>query len=150
MALGEDNYQEEVWQQILTGKNVPETIEILIKAKVAGVTFADDYGSVNGPFLSPALFQRHIMPQLRRMVACFRQMGAPVMMHSDGNLRPLLEGIVEGTEINAYHPIERGAGMDLKQVKDRYGGRLCLIGNVGIVDHRDHRTSGTITHHRFE
>jgi uroporphyrinogen decarboxylase len=102
----------------------------MIDAGVDGITFADDYGSVNGPFMSPVLFQRHILPQLSRMVACFRRMGVPVMMHSDGNIRPLLDAIVAGTEINAYHPIERGAGMDLAEVKRTFGKGLCLIGNV--------------------
>jgi uroporphyrinogen decarboxylase len=102
----------------------------MIAAGVDGITFADDYGSVNGPFLSPALFQKHIIPQLSRMVRCFRQMGVPVMMHSDGNIRPLLDLIVAQTEINAYHPVERGAGMDLREVKQSFGEKICLIGNV--------------------
>ena len=32
--------------------------------------------------------------------------------------------------INAYHPVERAAGMDLGIVKEKYRGKLCLVGNV--------------------
>ena len=53
----------------------------------------------------------------------------PVMMHSDGHIRPLMDMLVS-TGINAYHPIERGAGMDLNDVKQTYGDRICLMGNV--------------------
>jgi len=102
----------------------------MIEAGVDGITFADDYGSTSAPFMSPALFQKHVLPQLRRMVGAFQQMGVPVMMHSDGNIWPLLESIVAETEINAYHPVERGAGMGLKEVKQAFGHKICLIGNV--------------------
>ncbi len=32
--------------------------------------------------------------------------------------------------VNAYHPVEKAAGMDLAIVKQRFGGRLCPIGNI--------------------
>jgi uroporphyrinogen-III decarboxylase len=119
----------------------------MIEAGVDGITFADDYGSVNGPFLSPALFRKHILPQLRRMVSSFREMGAPVMMHSDGNIRPLLDLIVAGTQIHAYHPVERGAGMDLGEVKRSFGHKICLIGNV---DNKTTLVTGTADDVRWE
>lgn len=119
----------------------------MIEAGVDGITFADDYGSINGPFMSPALFQKHILPQLSRLVASFRRLGVPVMMHSDGNIRPLLDAIVAGTDINAYHPIERGAGMDLGEVKRSLGTRLCLIGNV---DNKTTLVTGSVDDVRAE
>ena len=119
----------------------------LIEAGVDGITFADDYGGVNGPFLSPALFAKHIIPPLSRMVGCFRQMGVPVMMHSDGNIRPLLDAITAETAINAYHPVERGAGMDLKEVKQTFGQKTCLIGNV---DNKTTLVTGTVDDVRAE
>ncbi len=32
--------------------------------------------------------------------------------------------------INAFHPVERAAGMDLARIKAKYGTRLCPIGNI--------------------
>jgi uroporphyrinogen decarboxylase len=74
-------------------------------------------------------------------------MGAPVMMHSDGNIRPVLDLIVAATGINAYHPIERGAGMDLREVKQSFGHRICLIGNV---DNKTTLVTGTVDDVRSE
>ena len=101
----------------------------MIEAGVTAITYADDYGSVNGPFMSPAHYGKHILPHLSRMVGAFKKAGAPVMMHSDGNIRPLLDQIMT-TGINAYHPIERAAGMDLAEIKASFGDRLCCMGNV--------------------
>ncbi len=101
----------------------------MIEAGVDFISFADDYGSINSPFISPVHFERHILPQLGRMVKTFKDRGVPVMMHSDGHIKPLLD-LVINTGINAYHPVERAAGMDLKATKETYGSRLCLMGNV--------------------
>lgn len=98
-------------------------------AGVDGICFADDYGSVNGPFISPAHFEKFILPHLKRLVQAFKAMGLPVMMHSDGRIRRLMDTLVS-TGINSYHPIERGAGMDLLDIKQNYGDKICLMGNV--------------------
>ncbi len=50
-------------------------------------------------------------------------------MHNDGKIDLFLKDIVE-TRIDAYHPIEREAGMDLENVVKKYGHKLCTIGNV--------------------
>lgn len=34
------------------------------------------------------------------------------------------------TEIDGLHPIDPMAGMDLGEVKKKYGDRLCLMGNI--------------------
>ena len=51
-----------------------------------------------------------------------------VMKHSDGNLYPILDDLIS-LGIDGLHPIEPGA-MDLADVKNRYGSRIFLRGNV--------------------
>ena len=34
------------------------------------------------------------------------------------------------TKIASIHPLQRTAGMDLRAVKEQYGDRFCIIGNV--------------------
>ena len=55
--------------------------------------------------------------------------GAYVIKHSDGNLWPILDMIVE-TGIDGINPIEPAAGMDIGEVKARYGDRVAVIGNI--------------------
>ena len=63
------------------------------------------------------------------MVQGYKSLGFPVIMHNDGKIWDMLDSLVD-TGISAYNPVERSAGMDLKTVKERYGGKLCCIGNV--------------------
>lgn len=88
-----------------------------------------DYGSKNGPWLPPHLFRRFIKPALERHVNAFKKKGAFTVLHSDGNIMPLLPDIVEAG-IDAYQGIDVTAGMSLKDVKEKFGDKLCLVGNV--------------------
>jgi len=63
------------------------------------------------------------------MVQEINKTGVPAMMHSDGHIMPLLDDLVE-TGIFSCHPMERSAGMDIREIKRLYGDRVTLIGNV--------------------
>jgi uroporphyrinogen decarboxylase len=63
------------------------------------------------------------------MVDAIHDEGAKVIKHSDGNLWPILDLIVD-TGIDGLNPMEPIAGMDIGRVKRLYGNRVCLIGNV--------------------
>lgn len=102
---------------------------MVAEAGVDAVWFADDYGGVSGPLMSPRHYRKHIWPQLARLVAAVSATGTPVVMHSDGDLRKLLPDIVP-TGISGYHPMERHANMDLAGLKTEYGQKITLIGNV--------------------
>ena len=52
------------------------------------------------------------------------------VFHGDGNLMPLMDDIMT-LGMNCLHPIEPGA-MDLKMVKEKYGDKVCLWGNIDM------------------
>jgi uroporphyrinogen decarboxylase len=88
-----------------------------------------DYGNKNGPWLSPSMFRRFVKPALEKHVNEFKRKGAFVVVHSDGYIMPLLADMVDAG-INAYQGIDIMAGMNLNDVKEKYGDRICLVGNV--------------------
>ena len=98
-------------------------------AGVDALLFADDYGSNTGPLLAPEQYHKHVFPQTQRLIAAFRELGLPVIMHSDGNLNLILKDLV-GMGISAYHPMERASDMKIDEIKKNYGGSICLMGNV--------------------
>jgi uroporphyrinogen decarboxylase len=53
----------------------------------------------------------------------------PVLLHSCGHIADYLDDLAE-TKIASVHPLQRTAGMDLCQVKEKYGRRFCIIGNI--------------------
>jgi uroporphyrinogen decarboxylase len=100
-----------------------------IRAGADGVVIADDYAGNDAPFFSPTVFRQFILPRLQRMVDAIHEEGGIAVKHSDGNLWPILDMIVD-TGVDAINPLEPVAGMDIGTVKQKYGDRVCLIGNI--------------------
>ena len=107
--------------------------ERAIRAGVDIVVLGDDYADNKGPMMSPAHFREFILPGLRRAIESARNAGAYVIKHSDGNLWPILDMIVDAGP-HAINPIEPAAGMDIGEVKRKYGDRVCIVGNVDCGD----------------
>ena len=89
----------------------------------------DDYASAERPFMSPKAFREFFYPGLKRVIAGFHEAGLPVIKHTDGNIRPLLDMILD-SGIDCLDPIDPIAGMDIAWMKEHYGGRIALKGNV--------------------
>ncbi|MBS7612281.1 hypothetical protein KEJ27_08820 [Candidatus Bathyarchaeota archaeon] len=102
--------------------------KLMAEAGIDALFVTDDYADSRGPLINPKLFREYELPNLKDIVNIGKSYGIPVLKHSDGNLYPILDDIIN-TGIHALHPIEPGV-MDLKDVKEKYGSRVCLIGNV--------------------
>jgi uroporphyrinogen decarboxylase len=102
---------------------------------IDGFTLCSDYCFNTGPFLSPAWFDEFVAPFLRKEIQAYRDMGYYVIKHTDGNIMPILDQVVE-CRPHAIHSLDPQAGVDIAEVKRRCGDRVCLIGNVncGLMD----------------
>ena len=100
-----------------------------------GFALCADYCYNTGPFLSPQLFAEFITPYLARLTCGYKEMGFYVIKHTDGNIMPIIDQLVE-TAPHALHSIDPQARVDIAEVKQKYGGKVCLIGNVncGLLD----------------
>jgi uroporphyrinogen-III decarboxylase len=103
--------------------------KIAIDAGVELLWITEDLGDVHGPMLSPRMFREYVFPILKTMVKEFKKKGVFVLFHCDGNVMPVISDIIE-LKIDALHPIERKSGMQLDELKELYGQKITLIGNV--------------------
>ncbi|MGQ9630533.1 MAG: uroporphyrinogen decarboxylase family protein [bacterium] len=108
-----------------------ELHRLAIRAGVDVIVLGDDYAHKTGPIMSPAHFREFILPGLREVVANIKREGAYCIKHTDGNIWEIIEPIVE-TGIDGLGPLEPMAGMDLGEVKKRFGDRICVVGNVDV------------------
>ncbi len=92
------------------------------------IVVGDDAGHRHAPLISPAMWRRLVLPCHRRIVEA---LPVPVIWHSDGNILPLLPAAIEAG-FAGMHGLEPGAGIDLAAVKQQYGDRLALLGNVDV------------------
>ena len=103
--------------------------EELVARGIQIVYTGDDYAYNKGPLMSPRHFRQFFAPGLRRVVQGFKALGLMVIKHTDGNLWPILDMIID-SGIDCLDPIDPQAGMNLGEVKARYGDRVALKGNV--------------------
>jgi uroporphyrinogen decarboxylase len=100
-----------------------------------GLALCADYCFNTGPFLSPAKFSEFVTPYLAALTRGYRDLGYYVIKHTDGNIMPIIDQLVQ-TGPHALHSLDPQGAVDLAAVKQRYGRELCLIGNVhcGMMD----------------
>jgi uroporphyrinogen decarboxylase len=89
----------------------------------------DDYAYNKGPLMSPKHFREFFYPDLCRVMRGYKELGLYVIKHTDGNLWPIIDMIID-SGIDCLDPIDPVAGMDLGEVKAKYGQRVAIKGNV--------------------
>ena len=99
--------------------------------------FPEDLGMQVGPMLSPEHFRRYIKPSYQRMMTRVRNAGAAVHMHSDGDIRDLLEDLVDGG-VECINLQDLVNGVDW--IRDRLKGRVCVDLDI---DRQDVTVRGT-------
>ena len=97
---------------------------------VDGIIGGNDWCFKSGPMFSPASFRKYFVPHLRQIVELCHSYGVPYIKHLDGNTTRLLDMLFDDVGIDAIHPLEPAAGMDIFALKQRYGGRVTLMGNL--------------------
>jgi len=118
---------------------VDEQLELAERYKrqggLDGFALCTDYCFNTGPFLSPAQFAEFVTPYLKRLTQGYRELGLYVIKHTDGNIMPILDQLLE-TQPHALHSLDPQGDVDIAEVKRRCGDQVCLMGNVhcGLLD----------------
>jgi len=113
-------------------KRVNWAIEIMKRMINAGARVmynCSDYCFSKGPFMSPQMFEEFIFPYLKRQTDALKSEGAYVIKHTDGNIMPIIDMLIDAGP-HAIHSIDPLAMVDIKEVKEKYGHKICIMGNV--------------------
>lgn len=90
---------------------------------------ADDFAAVKGPLISPSAYERMIFPNLKRMVDALHDRGYTVSFESEGRIEPMLP-LLEAAGVDGLAHLEPRAGMFAGDIRERYGDRFFIMGNV--------------------
>ena len=113
-------------------KKCRDAIELAKMQADAGTDFIclnSDFGFNDGPFISPTMFAEFVTPYLTEIVGAIHDLGLKAILHSDGDLRKILDQLVS-SGIDGYQSVDPQGHMDIAEVKKQYGDRLILMGNV--------------------
>jgi len=94
-----------------------------------GFALCSDYCFNTGSFLPLPWFDRFITPYLTKIVKTYRDMGFYVIKHTDGNIMPILDRLLEARP-HALHSLDPQGGVDMAEMVRLCADKVALCGNV--------------------
>ena len=97
-----------------------------------GVVIWGDVAYKKGMLFSPDFWRRHFKPGVKALVDACHARGLPVIYHGCGNAQRIFEDFIE-IGVDAYNPLEAKAGLDVVDLRRRFGHRMGFCGNMDVV-----------------
>ncbi|HHH76028.1 MAG TPA: hypothetical protein ENL03_03270, partial [Phycisphaerae bacterium] len=87
------------------------------------MSYPEDLGMQVGPMLSPEFFRKYIKPVYQKIMKPARDKGCIVHMHSDGDIRTLVDDLVDGgVEVINLQDMVNG----IDWIAEKFSGRTCI------------------------
>jgi uroporphyrinogen-III decarboxylase len=96
-----------------------------------GFVIWGDVAYKKGMFFSPAYWREYFKPWVKAIADYAHEKGLTVIYHGCGNVNEIFEDFIE-IGIDAYNPLEVKAGMDVVQLRQKYGHKIAFCGGSDI------------------
>lgn len=96
-----------------------------------GMVIWGDVAYHKGTLFSPAYWRKYFKPGVKAIVDLCHAEGLPVIYHGCGNVSKIFEDFIE-IGVDAYNPLEAKAGLDVVELRRRYGHRIAFCGNMDV------------------
>jgi len=97
-----------------------------------GMVIWGDVAYTKSLFFSPEYWRRYFKPWVRQMVDICHASELPVIYHGCGNVMSILEDFIE-IGIDSCNPLEAKAGLDVVELRRKFGHRIGFCGNMDVV-----------------
>jgi uroporphyrinogen decarboxylase len=97
-----------------------------------GMVIWGDVAYVNGMLFSPEYWRRHFKPIVREQIRLCHDAGLPVIYHGCGNTSAIFGDFIE-MGLDSYNPLEAKSGLDVVDLRRRYGHRMGFCGNMDVL-----------------
>jgi hypothetical protein len=97
-----------------------------------GMVIWGDVAYKKGMMFSPNYWRKHFKPGVAALVKECHDRGLPVIYHGCGNVNRIFEDFIE-IGVDAYNPLEAKAGLDVVDLRRRFGHRIAFCGNMDVM-----------------
>ena len=102
----------------------------LSEIEIDAVGMWEDMAFKTQPMISPALFEKYLVPRYKRLSETYRKAGIDLIyIDCDGNINELVELWLDAG-INIMFPLEINSGSDPVALRKKFGKRILLMGGV--------------------
>jgi len=100
------------------------------EGKLSGIYIWGDIAD-HGMFFSPQYWRDVYKPQLKRLCGAAHEAGLKTIYHGCGDASVVFEDMIEAG-VDAYNPLEAKAGLDVVDLRNRFGQRWAFNGNIDV------------------
>ena len=127
-------YDDPAFVEEMMDANADLTIAIMDQVldviDIDAFAFWEDMAYKTGPLLSPAMARKYMLPRYARVVEFLRGRGVQIIgLDSDGQIDSLIPVWLDAG-LNMLYPFETQAGMDVLEVRRKYGKDLLIWGGI--------------------
>ena len=121
----------EEWAYLIDRDCMKQT-EILLDQKPDALLLG---GSGTLTLSTPEFIRKYALPTIKKVTKMSKEAGIPSMLHSCGKSMAFLEMLANETDLDSINPLEEPPMGDcyLKEVKEKYGHKLSLMGNLNTT-----------------
>ncbi len=114
-------------------KLVMEMCDYMIRGgfRFDGAFLFCDLGYRAGLFFSPKHYEEQLHPVFKELCRFFHAKEMPVILHCCGRVKDLIPYFIE-EGIDCLQPLEVKAGMDIVELKEKYGDKICFMGGIDV------------------
>ena len=126
-------YTHPEWIEIFLEVEMRKAIANIEEAVKHGADFilgGYDLATSSGPIYNPEIFRKYLAPRYKKILEVSHKFGLPYIYRSDGNTRAFWDMWFEEIGFDGYAEIDASVGIDIGELKRKYGNKIILIGNV--------------------
>jgi uroporphyrinogen decarboxylase len=97
-----------------------------------GMVVWGDVAYHNGMLFSPVYWREHFKPIVAEIIKVCHGAGLPVIYHGCGNASAIYDDYIE-IGLDSYNPLEAKAGLDVIDLRRKYGHRMGFCGNIDAL-----------------
>jgi hypothetical protein len=113
-------------------KEMETTLRLAVRNRFQAIALADDIAGKNGLLFSPNYFAETILPVYQDMAAMIRAQGLFTFLHSDGDMRAVIELLISAG-FDCIHPVDSQGRFDLYDLSEQFGGRVSFMGHLDLM-----------------
>jgi len=123
-----------LFAELATGlmKELETTLRLAGRNRFQAIALADDIAGKNGLLFSPTYFAETILPVYRDMAAMIKAQGLFTFLHSDGDMRAVIELLINAG-FDCIHPVDGQGGLDLYELSEQFSGRVSFMGHLDLM-----------------
>ena len=124
------------------GRFVERIIEFSVEMTKAQIKAADglldgmviwgDVAYKRDMLFSPVYWRKYFKPGVKAIIDVCHEHDLPVIYHGCGNVKRIFEDFIE-IGVDGYNPLEAKAGLDVIDLRRKYGHRMAFCGNMDVL-----------------